>query len=194
MSSESEPFGLAPASPNQGKPPESLYVLQPSLMKLVGHDVDAYSLLLSTEIIVEIFSLLPSFTEVLALSSACARFRSVWIANVNHIFSHVSQRSIPCRPHALILLADQRGPSIDLSLLSTGDVHQIIRNARIVDQAVIQFEREIVCNVHSEWLLRVSKARPKFLSSSYLRLSERLIDDSWGPWFNGVLRCPQPPA
>ncbi|KAL8690463.1 MAG: hypothetical protein Q9218_004099, partial [Villophora microphyllina] len=88
-----------------------------------------------------------SFREVLALSSTCHQLRDVWLQNVTVIYSHVAPRSIPCLLHARVFLADQGGPSPNAAITSSGYVVAIMRNAHIIEEAILQFETQIVSRV-----------------------------------------------
>ena len=96
---------------------------------------------------VKTFCLLPSFSDALALAATCRRLRNVWITNVGPIYSHVAPRSIPCERYARRFLADQGGPAVNVSTLSDKDVLRMLRNSCVVEQAILQFEKEIVSRV-----------------------------------------------
>ena len=127
--------------------------MQPPLEQTVGKTGNTCFSSMSAEIITEIFCQLPSFADVFALETTCTRFRYVWTTNVTPIYGRVAQRSIPCERHAHSFLADQGGPPLD-GVLSAGDVVRMVRNTRVVENAILQFEREIVCRVKgTSWVL-----------------------------------------
>jgi hypothetical protein len=102
---------------------------------------------LPAELIVGIFCLLPSFTDVLALAAACHRFKGIWEENVFSIYEQAASRSIPSEIHARRFLADQTGNSSKNSVSSAREVKLMLRNARTVEKAILEFERVIVWRV-----------------------------------------------
>ena len=105
--------------------------------------------LIPVELLTDIFNLLPSLSDVLALAATCRRLRRIWTMNVTTIYSHVAPRSIPCERHARRFLADQGGPATDYPTLSARDVICILRNSCVVEKAMLQFEKDIVRLVKS---------------------------------------------
>ena len=61
----------------------------------------------------------------------------------------VALSSIACQQHARRFLIDQGGPAWEAPL-SKGHLVRMAMNADVVEKAVIQFEREIVCRVRSK--------------------------------------------
>ena len=110
---------------------------------------DGNSPLLSipVELVTEIFSLLPSFFDILALAATCSRLRRIWTANVTSIYSQVASRSISCERYARRFLADQGGPAMNFPTLSARDVLCMLRNSCVLEKAIIEFEEQIVCRV-----------------------------------------------
>ncbi|THC93653.1 hypothetical protein EYZ11_006865 [Aspergillus tanneri] len=62
---------------------------------------------LPTEVIVSIFTALPSFSDVAWFAATGRRFHRVWTENAYSIYQQIAPRTVPCRRHARILLADQ---------------------------------------------------------------------------------------
>ena len=112
-------------------------------------DINDPLLLIPVELLTDIFKLLPSLSDVLALAATCRRLRRIWTMNVTTIYSHVATRSIPCERHARRFLADQGGPATDCPTLSASDVICMLRNSCVVDKAMLQFEKDIVHLVKS---------------------------------------------
>ena len=106
-------------------------------------------LLMPPELVTRIFCQLSSFSDVFALSATCHRLRYIWFANVTPIYSHVAPRSIASATQARKFLIDQGAPAVDYPL-SAKDVVQLVQNSRVVERAIRQFEREIVCRVRSK--------------------------------------------
>lgn len=90
--------------------------------------------------------MLPSFADVFALTETCTRFRRIWTTNLTAIYIEIAKRSIPCERHARVLLADQGGPPLNAPL-SAEDMLRMVHNARVVQKAILQFEKEIVDRV-----------------------------------------------
>ena len=107
-----------------------------------------YLLMLPPEVITNIFCLLPSFCDVFTLSAACHGFRRMWCENTNQIYNAIAPRSIPCESSARRFLVDQERRSLD-SLMYTHNVVDIVRDADVVEKAILQFEREVVGRVRS---------------------------------------------
>ena len=148
-SSELEPCYIDQKS-YQCKLPEHAATTQPPSMQPVDNGNGPLSSI-PAELIIRIFCLLPSFSDIFALAAACRRFRSVWTENVTAIYRHVAPRSIPCERHARNFLPDQGRPSSECHALSARDVVCIVRNSCVVGKAILQFEREIVRKVRSTY-------------------------------------------
>lgn len=101
------------------------------------------------ELVNKIFCQLPSFSDVFGLSATCHQLRHVWSSNVTLIYTHVGPRSIACEPQARDFLIYQDGPALDCPM-SAKDVAHMVQNSRVVEKAIRQFEREIVCRVKSK--------------------------------------------
>ena len=109
-----------------------------------------YLTLMPPELVIKIFCQLSSFSDAFALSTTSHRFQHIWLSNVDIIYCHVAPRSIACESEARDFLAVQDGPALN-SPMSAKDVLRIIQNARVVDKAIRQFEREIVSRVRSKF-------------------------------------------
>ncbi len=106
----------------------------------------SYLTLLPSELVIEIICQLPSFPDIFALSTTCHQMRHIWISNVMLIYTHVTPRSIACHNQARKFLIDQGGPALD-SPMSAKDVVYMVRNSRVVEKAIQQFDREIGCEL-----------------------------------------------
>lgn len=111
---------------------------------------------LPSELVTKAFCLLPSFSDVLALTATCSRLRHIWTTNTTTIYRQVAPRSIPCEPYARSLLADQGSPARDSSTMSAGDVNRMLRNSRMIEKEILQFEEDIVRRVRSTFYAPVS--------------------------------------
>ena len=101
------------------------------------------------EVATNIFCQLHSFSDVFVLSAVCRRLRHLWLNSVNQIYKQVAPRSISCEPAARRLLVDQDGPGLG-SPLSVKDVIHMVQNTGVIENAILQFEREIVSRVRSK--------------------------------------------
>ena len=113
---------------------------------------DSYPASLSTmppEVATNIFCQLPSFSGVFALSAVCLRLRHLWLENVNPIYDQIASRSIPCERAARRFLVDHDGPGLEFPM-DAKDVIRVLQNARVIENTILQFEREVVRRVRSE--------------------------------------------
>jgi hypothetical protein len=115
----------------------------------VARSSTSYLTSLPSELVIEIICQLPSFSDIFALSATCHQIRHIWIFNVMLIYTRVASKSIACHSHARKFLVEKGGPALD-SPMSAKDVIQMVRNSRVVEKAVQQVEREIVCRVASK--------------------------------------------
>ncbi|KAI4143565.1 MAG: hypothetical protein L6R39_004517 [Caloplaca ligustica] len=121
---------------------------------------------LPAEIIINIFTLLPDFSDVFALAATCRRMTEIWVNNVPVIYRDVSRRSIALEHTARTFLADLGGPAADSTELSPADIRSIVRGACIVQKAIAQFEGDIVCRVRSKsWFFSASPAHTESIAS-----------------------------
>ena len=104
---------------------------------------------LPSEVMIQILCQLPCLPDVLALSAACRRTRDIWSSNVARVYDCLAPKSIPCIQHARSFLADQGGLALD-SAMTTKGVASMMKNASVIEKAILQFEREIVCRVKSK--------------------------------------------
>lgn len=123
--------------------------VMPSQPAEAAHNRTISLLLMPPELVTKIFCRLSSFSDVFALSATCRQLRYIWFSNVTPIYSHVAPRSIACATQARKFLNDQGALAVDYSL-SAENVVQLVRNSSVVEKAVQQFEREIVCRVRSK--------------------------------------------
>ena len=100
-----------------------------------------------TELIIKVFCHLPTLFDTFALSESFHWLRDIWAANFMEIYRLVGLRCIPCERRARIFLAVQGGPAIESPMLSIEDIIRIVKNARVVEDALLQFKRLIVFGV-----------------------------------------------
>ena len=99
------------------------------------------------ELLLNVFLELPSFHDVFALAATCTSLRHCWLSNVPSIYKHIAARNIMRETYARRLLADQRmSSSINLPQ-SAADVSRLLRNAKVVEAAIAQFERDVVWRI-----------------------------------------------
>ncbi|KAA8647681.1 uncharacterized protein ATNIH1004_006375 [Aspergillus tanneri] len=96
---------------------------------------------LPTEVIVSIFTALPSFSDVAWFAATGRRFHRVWTENAYSIYQQIAPRTVPCRRHARILLADQGGPHPNAANLSFPHVLRLIQNAAILERSAEDFNK-----------------------------------------------------
>ena len=113
------------------------------------YDVHPSLSMMPPEVATHIFCQLSSFPDVFALSAVCRRLRHFWLNSVNQVYVQVAPRSISCEHAARRFLADQDGPGLG-SPLSAADVVRMVRNAGVIEDAILQFEREIVSRIRSK--------------------------------------------
>ncbi|KAL1967196.1 hypothetical protein VTN77DRAFT_3487 [Rasamsonia byssochlamydoides] len=104
---------------------------------------------LPAELITNIICWLPSFPDVFAFAATCRRHRQIWSENVTVIYNRIAPKTIRCRRDARLLLADQGGADVGSPVLSASDVLRLVRNQHIVEKAIDQFNRDVMCHVHS---------------------------------------------
>ncbi|KAJ5105831.1 hypothetical protein NUU61_003178 [Penicillium alfredii] len=137
------------------------------------------------ELLIEIFGFLPSFPTVFALAATCHQLRRIWLENAVVIYPHLAARSIPCETHARQFLADQDFSVGRSSQLSALGVRRMIRNAHIIEKAIQQFEKEVVCKVKTGGLPAApfygkGQGHPPFLTRSERRRFIRTYYQLWG--------------
>ncbi|KAL8895446.1 MAG: hypothetical protein Q9207_008168 [Kuettlingeria erythrocarpa] len=137
---------------------------------------------LPKELLTTIYCSLPYFSDALAFASTCHRARDCWLTEATVIYHHLAPRSIPCARHARAFLADQHEAATDPSKISAQDVLRLMRNSRMIEQAISEFEAHIVTRVrcggeraddyygagavrHPPYLTRTE--RPRFIRSYY---------------------------
>ncbi|KAL8918372.1 MAG: hypothetical protein Q9208_007391 [Pyrenodesmia sp. 3 TL-2023] len=137
---------------------------------------------LPNELLTDIYCFLPSFSNALAFASTCHRVRDCWLTEATLIYRHIAPKSIPCERHARTFLADQHEAITDPSKISAEHVLRLMRNSRMVEQAIPEFEAHIVSRVrcggeraddyygagatrHPPHLTRTE--RPRFIRSYY---------------------------
>lgn len=121
----------------------------PSSPSMIAYDSGAALESLAPELIIRIFFQLPTFSDVFALSATCRRLRHVYATNIHPIYGKLAPRNIACLRQARRFHLDQGGSAEEASL-STEDIRSLVRNSHVVEKAISQFGRQIVCRVRSE--------------------------------------------
>ncbi|KAH8433922.1 uncharacterized protein LDX57_011558 [Aspergillus melleus] len=132
---------------------------------------------LPNELILSIFCSLPSFSDVAYFAATCRLYRILWINQAFSIFTNVGPRTIPCRKFARTLLADQGGPSVTANRLALQDVLQLIRNAKVVELNIAQFNAQWMPALKVFHMSRAPK--PKALSANERHRFARGIYQLW---------------
>lgn len=130
--------------------------------------------LLPPEVITKIFGNLSSFLDVFALAATCRRLRSIWSTSVIPIYDSVAPRSIACERDARRFLVDQGGLGL-VSPMTAETVVQMVRNAGIVEHAILQFEHEIVWRVRGKFTLVRFNSNPHIQSDSRWMLARKVL-------------------
>ena len=123
------------------------------LPQLIDEHNDSLSSL-PPKVSTKIFCNFSSFSDVFALAATCHRLRQVWSTSVIPIYNSVAPQSIAFERDAHRFLIDQIGQKLD-SPMTAEAVVQMVRNARIVEKAILQFEQEIVGRVRGKITLKV---------------------------------------
>ena len=123
------------------------------------------------EVAINIFCQLPSFSDVFALSAVCLRLRHLWLENVNPIYKQIGPRSIPCERAARRFLV---GPGMEFPMTAK-DVIRMVQNASVIEDTILQFEREVLMSENSELnsnvrIVRRVELRFQWISIAYMGL------------------------
>jgi hypothetical protein len=130
------------------------------------------------ELIVDIFSQLSSLDEVLSLAASCIRLRLAWHENPSQIYAAVGSGLISCEKHALQFLSDKKGTKVVASNISAKDVLSLLRNSRIIENAIPEFEKGVVTRVKSESSSALEVSLPLTLRSRGLGFPKLCPDSS----------------
>ena len=139
------------------------------------------------EVATNIFCHLPSFSDVFALSAVCLRLRHLWLENVNPIYNQIAPKIIPCERAARRFLVDHDGPGME-SPMTAQDVIRMVQNAGVIEDTVLQFEREVVRWVKSEWNSNVRIVRRVELMFQWIPIAYRRPRNSMGRARESILR------
>ena len=101
------------------------------------------------ELITQISCQLPTFYDVFVLAATCHRLREIYSTQIPPIYSKIAPRTIALLRQARRFLHSQGG-SAEEAPLSSNDIRSLVGNSHVVDKAILQFERQIVCRVRSE--------------------------------------------
>ncbi|KAM0801094.1 hypothetical protein BDR22DRAFT_208952 [Usnea florida] len=123
------------------------------------------------EVAINIFCQLPSFSDVFALSTVCLRLRHLWLENVNPIYKQIGPRSIPCERAARRFLVDHGGPGMEFPMTAK-DVIRMLQNAKVVEDTILQFEREVLGSVKMD-LYRIHGTEKFYKPALNLTRTER---------------------
>ncbi|KAI0198382.1 hypothetical protein F4808DRAFT_436189 [Astrocystis sublimbata] len=121
------------------------------------------------EVIVEIFTELPTFHDVFALAQACHRLNAIWCGNATRIYHALTPTKF--LKTARQLLADQCGTAIESTTLTAHDVRRMVRNAQQAEKVTFPFSLRTRPR-HVKWILRNHGIMPKELHPSGLTQTE----------------------
>jgi len=145
-------IGTSPASNDTERPRRfillSFWAEWPTLtlvMALKSRNDSGFSSM-PAELTSGIFCQLPLLSDVFALAQTSQKLRRVWTENATSIYSHVAPRSLSCMKYARVFLEDQGGPKFG-EPLCPHDIFTMVRNSRKVENAILQFEKDIVPKV-----------------------------------------------
>lgn len=99
---------------------------------------------LPPELMTEIFSHLPSLSDVFAFAAAHIQFRSIWHQNSNTIYATVAPKCIPCERYARSFVAQQTGREEASNEIQADDALKVVQNSSVVEKAIFQFEKQVV--------------------------------------------------
>ncbi|PWY66363.1 hypothetical protein BO94DRAFT_504324 [Aspergillus sclerotioniger CBS 115572] len=99
-----------------------------------------------TEILIRIYGDLP-VPDVLHLSATCHRLRQVLDEHTPTIYKRL-RRQIKCERHARAVLADQGILPLNSPSVTIRHLLQLQRNFRVVEKAIVVFDREVTANIH----------------------------------------------
>jgi hypothetical protein len=116
-------------------------------------------LLIPAELITEIYCQLDSFLEGFALASTCHHMKCVWTENVNQIYEQFGPVVIPLERHARSFRQIQSGAATHSLSVSTQDVLSLLRNRKIIEKAIVQFETNVVSKASCKSLQFKFRAR-----------------------------------
>jgi hypothetical protein len=102
---------------------------------------------LPVEVVVLIYCKLPLFSDVLALANASCQLRAIWVENASCIYFSIGPSTIPCEKHARKFRNYQAGRDVEHLSVSSQDVINIMRNACIIEKAIVDFEHRAVRKV-----------------------------------------------
>jgi hypothetical protein len=109
------------------------------IIKITLTDHDRLLTLLSTEILICVFTCLPSLSDVIYLVAASSRLRLVYTENLKQIYKILAPRVFPYHQLARQLLADGGGPELH-EPLSPMHVATMLHNWMIVKASMAKFE------------------------------------------------------
>ncbi|KAF2670775.1 hypothetical protein BT63DRAFT_423070 [Microthyrium microscopicum] len=99
------------------------------------------------ELLTQIFGELSTFNDVANLAATCRKFRETWNSNSTPIYLQVGPRAIPCEEYGRQFLADLTiTPLKDLTMSKDATI-KILKNAKVVRDAIGEFESNIVPHV-----------------------------------------------
>ena len=104
---------------------------------------------LPAEILILIFTHLPSLSDVISLAAASCHLRLTYTENAKPIYDMIAPRTFPFHERARQLLVDGGGPEL-VESLSLFHVATMFRNWNIVKAAMAEFEQEMTRNMKSQ--------------------------------------------
>ena len=98
---------------------------------------------LPNELKLKVFCDCSNFDDVFALAVTERTLNLVYKANVPTVWEHVAPRCIKHLGHARQLLADGGGAERDSRSVTSNDIHEVLKNQRMVQNAISHFEQDL---------------------------------------------------
>src|SRR4051794_17589591 len=109
---------------------------------------------LPAELLLRVYEVLPSFIDAFRLRATCHTLHDVWTDHRTVIVNELIINQFECYPYARQLLANQRhGAPLDRKDLSDRDLSNLVRNARRVEEVIVNIEQNLVPGLKSKSLV-----------------------------------------
>lgn len=100
---------------------------------------------LPAELLLRVYEVLPSFIDALRLRATCHTLHDVWTDHRTAIVNKIVINQFECYLYARQLLTKQRhGVPLDQREMSDRDLSKLVRNARRVEEVIVDIEQKLV--------------------------------------------------
>ena len=99
---------------------------------------------LPAELIIDIYTYLPSLNDALSLSATSQRLRTTFADHLVAIYNAIGPSEILCESHARSFINAGKGKPLDLPITSYADIVKILRYAKIAESSAEQFSTEVI--------------------------------------------------